>query len=71
MEVITGVEAPEYLRGPYVGEESIVGAITKNVATPIRITRGKTQRLSHVQTKIQQKLRIIINGWRKTTRMLS
>ena len=36
MEVITGAEAPEYLRGPYVGEEGIAGAITKNVATPTR-----------------------------------
>jgi hypothetical protein len=35
MEVITGAEAPKYLRRPYVGEDDIVGAITKNVATPV------------------------------------
>ena len=35
MEVITGAEAPKYLRGPYVGEDGIVDAITKNVATPV------------------------------------
>ena len=44
MEVITGAEAPEYLRGPYVGEDNIAGAITKNVATPVRNgTRHKVQ----------------------------
>ena len=44
MEVITGVEAPEYLRGPHIGEEGIAGAITKNVAMPVRNdTRHKVQ----------------------------
>jgi hypothetical protein len=44
MEVITGVEAPEYLRGPYVGKEGIVDATTKNIATPVRDgTRHKVQ----------------------------
>ena len=36
MEVITRAEAPEYLRGPYIGAKGIVGAITKNVATLVR-----------------------------------
>ena len=36
MEVITGAEGPEYLRGPYVGKEGIAGATIKNIATPIR-----------------------------------
>ena len=36
MEVITGAEALEYLRGPYVREESVAGVITKNEVTPVR-----------------------------------
>jgi hypothetical protein len=44
MEVITGAEAPEHFRGPYVGEDGIAGAITKNVATPVGSgTRHKVQ----------------------------
>ena len=44
MEVIMGAEAPEYLRGLYAGKEGIVGAITKNIATPVRNgTRHKVQ----------------------------
>jgi hypothetical protein len=35
MEVITGVEAPEYLKGPYTRKEDAIGATTKNIATPI------------------------------------
>uniref|UniRef100_A0A2N9END3 Retrotransposon gag domain-containing protein n=1 Tax=Fagus sylvatica TaxID=28930 RepID=A0A2N9END3_FAGSY len=40
MEVITGAKAPEYLRGPYVGEDGIAGTITKNVATPVKNGTG-------------------------------
>ncbi len=44
MEVIKGAEAFEYLRGPYAGKEGIAGAITKNIAKPVRNgTRHKVQ----------------------------
>ena len=44
MEVITGAEAPEYLRGPYARKEGIAGATTKNIAIPVRDgTRHKVQ----------------------------
>jgi hypothetical protein len=40
MEVITGAEAPEYPRGPYVGENGTVVATTKNIAT---LVKGDTE----------------------------
>jgi hypothetical protein len=44
MEVITGAEAPEYLRGPYAGKEGIASATTKSIVTPVKgDTRHKGQ----------------------------
>ena len=51
MEVITGAEAPEYLRRPYVGEESIAGVITKNVATPVRNYKGQDTKVESCPNK--------------------
>ena len=36
MEVITGAEASEYLRGPYVRGNGTTVVITKNIATPVK-----------------------------------
>jgi hypothetical protein len=49
MEVITGVEAPKYLRGPYARKEDIIGATTKNIATPI--INGTSHKLQNTETK--------------------
>ena len=44
MEVITGAEAPEYLRGPYARKEGIAGATTKSIVTLVKgDTRHKRQ----------------------------
>ena len=34
MEMITGAEAPEYLKGPYARKEDTIGAPTKDIAAP-------------------------------------
>jgi hypothetical protein len=34
MEVITGAEALEYLKGPYARREDTIGVTTKDIATP-------------------------------------
>ena len=49
MEVITGAEAPEYLRGPYVGKEDIIGTTTTNITT-LRIN-GTGHKVQNTETK--------------------
>uniref|UniRef100_A0A2N9F0K1 Reverse transcriptase domain-containing protein n=1 Tax=Fagus sylvatica TaxID=28930 RepID=A0A2N9F0K1_FAGSY len=49
MEVITGVEVPAYLRGPYAGKEDITGATTKNIATPI--INSTSHKVQNTETK--------------------
>ena len=44
-----GVEALEYLRGPYARKEGIAGAITKNIATPIR--NGTNHKVKNTKVK--------------------
>jgi hypothetical protein len=40
MEVITGAEAPEYLRGPYAKKVDTAVTTTKNIATPVKGDTG-------------------------------
>ena len=49
MEVITGAEAPKYLRGPYAGKDSITGATTKNILTPVR--NGTSHKVQNTKVK--------------------
>ena len=49
MEVITGAKAPEYLRGHYARKEDIIGATTKNIATPI--INDISHKLQNTETK--------------------
>ena len=42
MEVITGAETPEYLRGPYGGENGTAVTTTKNIATRVKGDTGHT-----------------------------
>ena len=49
MEVITGAEAPKYLRRLYVGKEDITGATTKNTIAPIK--NGTSHKVQNTETK--------------------
>ena len=50
MEVITGAEAPEYLKGPYVRKEDIIDIPTKDIVIPI-MKNGRGHRMQSMVTK--------------------
>ena len=50
MEVITGAEAPEYLKGPYVRKEDIIDIPTKDIVIPI-MKNGIGHRVQSTVTK--------------------
>ena len=50
MEVITGAEAPEYLKGPYARKEDTVDTPAKDIAMPI-IKNGIGHRVQSMVTK--------------------
>ncbi len=50
MEVITGAEAPEYLKGPYVQKEDTINIPTKDIVIPI-MKNGRGHRMQSMVTK--------------------
>ena len=50
MEVITGAEAPEYLKGPYIQKEDTTITLAKDTAIPI-MKSGIGHRMQNMITK--------------------